>query len=189
VYPSLYQVPMSEVTFVVRGSIDANSLVRPAQEAIWSVDPELALYRVEAVETTLSRSLAPQRFRALLMLFFAGVSLLLASIGVYGLLAWQVSRRKREIGVRMALGAEPGGVMVMVLREGGGLTIAGVLLGIAAAIPASRFVSGLLYGVPPLDAPTYVVSSAVLLSAALVACAIPARRAARLDPVTALREE
>jgi putative ABC transport system permease protein len=189
VYASLFQTPMSNVTFIVRTAGEPGPLVRPVQEAIWSIDPDLALYHVEPVGETLARSLAPQRFRAALMSFFAGVALLLASVGIYGLIAWHDGLRTREIGVRMALGAEPRGVLRLVLREGLLLAALGVALGAAAAIPASKLVDSLLFGVGRLDAATFAVAAAALVASALVATWIPARRAAKLDPVAALREE
>lgn len=189
VYSSLFQSPMSDLTFVVRGEVAPDSLIKPAQEAIWSVDSDLALHHVETIDETLSRSLAPRRFRTTLMVFFGLTALLLAAIGVYGLLAWQVSRRTREIGVRLAVGAEPSGVLSMVLREGLALTGIGVIVGLVAAIPATRLVQGLLFGVGRFDVPTLIVSATTIVLSATVACWIPAWRAARLNPVTALRED
>ena len=130
-----------------------------------------------------------QRFRTTLLTTFACVAMLLAALGVYGVLAYSVSQRGKEIGVRMALGAGTGSVFGMVLRDGLRPVIAGAILGFAGAWLAAGMIRSLLFGVVPVDPPTYALTIAILCGAALCACAIPAARAIRVDPLTSLREQ
>ena len=132
---------------------------------------------------------APQRFTAALMAGFASLAALMGAIGIYGVVSYTVAERTREIGVRMALGAQTGNVMRMVLRHGMVPAIAGVMIGLAASFAVSRTISGLLFGVQPTDPATLVVITLLLLVVALVSCLIPARRATKVDPLVALRHE
>jgi len=132
---------------------------------------------------------AERRLTMILVAAFAALALALGAVGVYGVVAYTVARRTREIGVRMALGASARDVLAMVLREGGTLTGVGVALGVAGALASSRVLAGFLYGVTPTDAAVFVSVPAVLAIVALGACVVPALRAARVDPVTALRSE
>jgi ABC-type antimicrobial peptide transport system permease subunit len=141
------------------------------------------------MEQLVSDSLARQRFLLLLFGIFAGLALLLACIGVYGVLAYLTGRRVPEIGVRMALGATTGDVMWLVLRQSLGMIFGGVVAGMSAAFAAGRLLAGLVAGMRPTDPLTFTVMISVLVIAALVASLIPARRAARIDPVSALRQE
>jgi putative ABC transport system permease protein len=129
------------------------------------------------------------RFQTLLLATFAGAAALLAAIGIYGVMSYAVSRRTREIGVRMALGAEPRAVLRLVVGQGMGVALAGAGVGLVAALLLTRMMAGILYGVRPTDPVTYVTVAAVLLAIALAASWIPARRAARIDPMKALRSE
>jgi ABC-type antimicrobial peptide transport system permease subunit len=153
------------------------------------LDKNLPLYEVRTMDSVFSRSAAQQRFQALLVSAFAVISLLLCAIGLYGLLSYLVAQRTLEIGVRMALGAPRQSVLTMVLRRGMVLAAIGVALGIVASTALTNFLKGMLFGIKPLDALTFVVVSAVLLLVCLLASSGPAYRAARLDPVKTLRDQ
>ena len=131
-------------------------------------------------------SLAEQRFNTFLLAIFAGVALLLAAVGLYGVLAYLVTQRTREIGIRVALGAQARDVMRLVLRQGFGLSLAGVIAGIAVALAGTRVLAGLLYGISPTDPLTFAALAVLLLLVALIACVVPARRALHVDPMTSL---
>jgi putative ABC transport system permease protein len=156
---------------------------------VWQVDPSIPVTQVRPMSEVLSVSLAAQRFNTLLLCVFAGVALLLASVGLYGVLAFSVAQRTREIGIRMALGAQAGDVLRLVLRQGLALSVLGVAVGICASVAGTRVLRGLLYGLAPTDPATFTAVALLLLVVALVACLIPARRALRVDPVVALRHE
>jgi putative ABC transport system permease protein len=136
-----------------------------------------------------STSMSSQRFRTVLLSTFAGLALVLGAAGIFGVISYWATQRTREIGVRMALGAKPGDVLQLVLGQGMRLTAIGVVIGVAAAFGLSRFLSSLLFGVAPSDPFTFVGVTVVLVIISALACWIPARRAARLDPMAALRHE
>jgi len=137
----------------------------------------------------IERSLFQERLIARLSSFFGALSLLLACIGLYGLLSYEVTQRTREIGIRMALGARPPDVLHIVVRQGVGLSAVGAIIGILVALGATRYLASLLYGVRPFDPPTFLAVTLLLGLVALAACYIPARRASRVDPLVALRYE
>jgi putative ABC transport system permease protein len=141
------------------------------------------------MDAVVERSVAPRRLQMLLLTVFGVIALVLASIGTYGVLAYQITERTQEFGVRMALGARAGDILRIVLRQGMGPAVAGVVIGLGGAMVLTRLLSTLLFETEPLDAGTFVGSSAVLLTAALVACCVPARRATHVDPSAALRTE
>ena len=168
---------------------DAASLLPEVRQAIWSINPNLPLAAVQTLEEILDESMARTSFTLVMLGIAAAVALLLGAVGIYGVIAYVVSQRTREIGVRMALGAEQSQVSRLVLRQGLVLTGVGVLVGLGAAVGLTRLMSALLFGVSPVDPVTYGAVSVALTSVALVACYIPARRAAGVDPVEALRAE
>ena len=153
------------------------------------VDPEEPVARIESMEKVLAHSIALQRFLMILMGIFAGLALVLAAVGIYGVLSYQIARRTHEIGIRMALGARPTDILNLVLREGMLVVLAGVLVGVAAAFGLSRFLASVLFGVQPADPLTFASVVVVLVVVALLACYIPARRATRVDPLVALHYE
>jgi putative ABC transport system permease protein len=168
---------------------DPAALVGPMRAAIAAIDPALAIADVTTMSQVTADATAPQRFSTAVLSAFAGGALLLAAVGLYGTLAFGVAQRTREIGVRVALGATRREVMGLVVRQGMGLTLLGLALGIAGAIGVTRLLTGLLYETQPLDAVAFASVAGLLAAVALLACYLPARRAARVEPMTALRAE
>jgi putative ABC transport system permease protein len=152
-----------------------------------SVDPDQTIYQMLTLEELIAQTLVPWRFYMTLMAGFAALALILAAAGVYGLMAYVVGQRTREIGMRIALGAAPQNVLKMILRRGLALALVGAALGLAASIVLTWFLRTLLYGIQPTHAVTFVVVTLTLLAVAFVACWLPARIAARVDPMVALR--
>jgi putative ABC transport system permease protein len=167
---------------------DPASITASIQRALADIDPELQLTDVIAMPRRIERSLNPRRAPMLLSTGFGVVALLLAAVGIYGVLAYQVGQRTREIGIRMALGSDTGGILRLVLGEGIVLVLVGLAVGLAGAVALRGLIASELYGVGALDPPVLGTVGAVLLLAALVACLGPARRAARVDPVVALAQ-
>ena len=165
------------------------ALVAQLKAMVWKVDPAIPVTRVRTMSEVMSVSLAAQRFNTLLLGVFAGVALLLASVGLYGVLAFSVAQRTREIGIRMALGAQARDVMRLVLRQGLTLSLLGVAAGVCVSLAGTRVLTGLLYGVTPTDPVTFAAVALILVAVALAACFIPARRAMKVDPMVALRYE
>ncbi|MEJ2009499.1 MAG: ABC transporter permease [Acidobacteriota bacterium] len=183
------QMPSGSMSLAIRTSVSPLSLVPAVEKAILSVDPNQPVYDVRTMEQLRSEWLS-QRFLSLLLVgLFAGIALALAAVGIYGVMAYSVTRRTHEIGVRMALGAERRDVLRLVIGQGLKLALIGVCVGVAAALALTRFLASLLYGVKPTDPLTFVAVSLVLIAVALAACYIPARRATRVDPMEALRYE
>lgn len=175
--------------FVVRTSGDPLSLVAPVRQAIARGDSQLAVTYVDPMRTMMDRSVANERYRATLSSAFGAGALLLAAIGLFGLLTRAVNERRREIGVRMAVGAKPGDVVRLVMREGMLLVAGGLLAGIPAALASAQFVRSLLFGVGPSDPHIFVAVSVALMTVAAAAMVVPAIRAVRIDPVSTLRAE
>jgi putative ABC transport system permease protein len=179
--------PLMDV--VVRTDRDATAILPSVREAVRRLDPQLPLATVRTMEEWLSNSAAQPRLNAQLLGIFAAVALLIAAIGIYGVLAYSVTQRTREIGLRMALGAPRRRVLRLVIGEGMTVGACGIAAGLAAAAALGRTLSSLVFGVQVHDLATYGAVAAVLAIVALAACALPARRAALVDPIVALREE
>jgi predicted permease len=177
------------MTVAARGTGDPMRLVPGLREAVRAVDPAVPLYQIGTMDDRITRSLAQARFSTALLTAFGAVALLLAAIGVFGVISYGVSQRTQEIGVRVALGADQGDVVRLIVRHGAALAGAGLLIGLAGALAATRLLATLLYQVSPTDPPTFLLGGAVLGACALAAAALPAIRAARLDPAVALRSE
>jgi putative ABC transport system permease protein len=184
-FPSL----LNSTTLLVRSTNDPLALVNSVRRQIHSVDPDLPLAKVATMEARIDDSLKAQRFNAFLMGLFAALALLLAVIGLYGVLSYLVVQRRHEIGVRMALGAQSHNVVFLLLKQGLRLTLLGVVIGIAGATGLTRLLERLLFGVEPTDPITFASVVVLLISVALIACYIPARRAAKVDPLVSLRSE
>jgi len=183
------QYPVNYMSVVVRTEGNPSALVNPARAALASVDPDVPAFHVRTMEEWVSRSMAAQRFYALLIAVFAALALTLAAVGVYGVLSQAVGERTREIGLRMALGAAPGQVTSLVVRQGVAPAAAGLGLGLLGALAASRLLARMLFTVRPADLPTYVGVAALITAVALAAAWLPARRVARVDPLVALRSD
>lgn len=188
VYAPLGQYLVRNVSVVLRTGLSAAALEPQIRHEIQSVDPGLPVFNVTSMDDALDRSLAPRRFSADLVTGFAGLALLLASVGIYGLLAYMVGQRSREIGLRMALGARRGDILKLVLGKGFILAALGVVTGTVFAASGASMMSSVLYGVRPHDPAVFVSVAVVLQLVAILASWIPAIRAARVDPMTALRE-
>ena len=177
------------MTLIVRASSDPASLAAAVRSKVQEVDRNQTVYDVATMEQRFSRAVAPQRFNAMVMAIFAGMAVILAGVGVYGVMAYSVARRTHEFGIRRALGAQRQDVIRLVLRRGAGLTLVGVTLGLAGALALTRFLSSLLYGVTVRDPLTFVAVSLILAAVALMATTLPALRATKVDPMVALRHE
>ena len=179
----------AQETLIIRTAGDPAPIVPAIRRAIWSVDPDQPILRLETMDARYGRFLGVPRFQTLLMGAFALIGLAIAAIGLYGVLSYAISQRMREFGIRMALGASRSDVLGMVLLNGAGLVVAGILTGIAGSLLMSRAIESLLVGVPRTDALTYSLVAAGLGTISFAACWLPARRATRVDPVVALRCE
>ena len=175
--------------FVVRASGDPTQLVAPLREAVTTGDSQLAVTYVDTMRTMMARTVANERYRATLSSAFGGAALLLAAIGLFGVLTRTVNERRREIGVRIAVGAKPGDVVRLVMREGGALVAGGLLVGVPAAFAAAQLIRSQLYGVAPSDPRIFILVSAVLGAVACGAMLLPAIRASRTDPISTLRAD
>jgi putative ABC transport system permease protein len=175
------------MTVVVRTDAEAEAIASIVRTKVRELDRDLPIDEVRTLEQVLDRATAQPRFRTTLLGLFAGLALLLAGVGVYGIVSHSVSLRAREFGIRLALGASPGQLLTLVLREGLGLALIGVLAGIAGAAAVTRVLSSFLFGVGATDPLTFAAVSALLVGIALMACYLPARRAMRVDPIQALR--
>jgi predicted permease len=199
IYYSYYQLPdeavpafREEVTLVVRTPLDAAVVMPAIKSAVYQAGSDQPIYSIHTMQEFVSESMEGHRFPMVLLGTFAALALLLASVGIYGVISYSMTQRVREIGIRMALGAVKRDVLRMVIGQGLRLAVAGVAIGALASVVFARLLtsfSHLLYGVGPNDPLTLIAVSAVLISVALLACYLPARRAARVDPMVALRNE
>jgi predicted lysophospholipase L1 biosynthesis ABC-type transport system permease subunit len=177
------------MNIVLRTAVAPTSVSEPARRAVWSLDPSLPLTNLQTMEDAVFGSMARPRFLTMLLGAFGGLALLLAAVGTYGVMSYFVAERRREMGIRMALGAESGGVLALVLLQSLKIAGVGLVLGLGAALALSRFVESWLYGVSAFDTVTFVAVPAVLALVAVAACMVPALRATRVDPVVVLKSE
>jgi len=189
VYVPFAQSPWPQASVVVRANGDPKALIKGLAAAVNSVDPDLPLAGVQTIDEIVSESLAIDRFSVVLFASFGALGLMLAAVGIYGVMAFAVAQRTHEFGVRMALGAQPSRVISLILKEGTLLAISGTLIGLGGAYLVGRAMQSTLYGVQALDVRAFVAVSLLLLIAALLACLFPALRASRVEPLEALRYE
>jgi putative ABC transport system permease protein len=188
-YLPIAQEPDNNFTFALKAAGNSDSVVRSMRAEILRLDPDLAVFNVHSMSERIDLSLAPRRTSMLLANAFGGVALFLATLGIYGVLAYLVAQRTREIGIRVALGSSRGAILGLVLREGFQLVLIGLVFGVVGAASLQKLVATEVYGVRPLDPLVLASVMALLTIVALAACAVPARRAIRVDPIIALRSE
>jgi putative ABC transport system permease protein len=189
IYLDLYQTGGKHLAILLRGHLESASIPGEVRKQVQSVDPTLPVFGAQTLHETVSASVSERRFSMEIVALFAVTALLLAGLGIYGVISYLVSERTHEIGIRLALGAEKTSILRMVVRQGIGLAIAGTAVGLVGAVIVSRLMAGLLYGVRPTDPLTFAGVAAVLIAVALLACYLPARRVLRVDPLVALRHE
>jgi putative ABC transport system permease protein len=189
IYRPFSQFPVRESTFLVRTTGEPGELGRRLQALVRAIDPQQPVANIRTLSDLRGESLAPSRLTTTLLAIFAGLALIITATGLAGVIAYTVSQRTREIGIRMALGAEQGGVLRMILRQGLTMVGIGLALGVGGALALSRVMNELLYGVGPSDPLTFISVALVLVGVAIVACLVPARRATTIDPLIALRSE
>lgn len=189
IYRPFDQHPYPIIAFTLRTDADPATMVKAAEQALWTVDPDLPVFQAIPMSSLSAQSLALRRASSVLISGFAIIALLLASIGIYGVMAYAVTQRTQEIGVRMALGAQRGDVLRMILRLGGRLTLIGVAIGLAGALASTRFLASLLFEISALDPRIFLVAAAILTAVTILAVFLPARRAASLNPMQALHTE
>ena len=195
--PTFVYFPMADqrsvsrdVAYVVRsGRVEAPGFLRELQQAVWSINPNLPLGQVQTLNEIQAHSMAQTSFAMVMLAIAASVALLLALVGVYGVVSYIAAERTYEVGIRMALGAQSGDVRALFLRHGLTLTLAGLVLGIGTAMLVTPIISALLYGVAPIDPVTYAGVAIVLGAVSLLATYLPARRASRVQPIIALRSQ
>jgi predicted permease len=183
------QVPARAMYVVLRSATDPSAPAAAVKREIRDIDPDLPVYHVRTMQQLVDESLAHRRFSTLLLGLFAALALVLATIGIYGVMAYLVTQGTREIGIRLALGATGSRVLRLVVGRGLAIALAGVAAGLAGALALTRFLRTLLFGVPPTDAATFTAMALLLTTVAVLASLIPARRAARIDPMASLRSE
>ena len=183
------QAPLADMTLLVRTTNDPKSIIAAVRQTVWSIDPSQPIANVNTLEQIVSDSIAQPRLNMVLMMLFGGLALLLSAVGIYGLLSYAVTQRTQELGIRMALGANVGDVLKLVLKQGMLLALIGEAIGLVAAFALTRLMRGLLFGVTPTDTTIFAGVVTVLTLTALLACYLPARRATKVDPLIALRYE
>jgi len=174
---------------VVKTDIDSASLAATVRRAVWEIDKDQPVSDIRTMENIMADSIARQRFSMLLLAIFAGVALVLAGVGIYGVMSYSVAQRTHEIGIRMALGAQTGAVLKLAIGYGMKLVLVGLLIGLIAAFALTRVMSTLLFGVTATDPATFTLISLLLIAVAVLASYVPARRATKVNPIIALRYE
>ena len=189
VYLDLYQTGARRLAILLRGHFHTAAIADEVREQVQSLDPTLPVYDTQTLNETVAASLSQRRFSMEMVGLFALTALLLAGLGIYGVISYLVSERTHEIGIRLALGASRSNILRMVLRQGLGLVLVGAAVGLVCALIVSHLMASLLYGVRPTDPLTFAGVALLLIGVALLACYIPARCATRVDPIQALREQ
>ena len=188
-YLPTMQAPLQDMTLLVRTTTEPTSIVPALRQAVWAVDPNQPISNVNTMEQIVSESISQPRLNMTLMSLFGALALILSAVGIYGLLSYAVTQRTQEMGIRMALGAQVSDVLRLVLKQGMVLALIGQAIGLAGALALTRLIRGLLFGVTPTDFTIFAAVFGVLMTIALLACYLPARRATKVDPLKALRYE
>jgi predicted permease len=188
-YLPFAQRPLSGMTIVIKGSGDPNQLISAARQQVKALDSEQPIYSPRTMGDIRAESVAPERLNLTLLSLFAGIALVLAIVGIYGVMSYSVTQRTREIGIRMAIGASRTDVFRMILSHGMKLTLIGVGIGLVGAFALTRLMATMLFGVAPTDATTFGSISVLLMGVALIACFLPGRRATKVEPTISLRYE
>jgi len=183
------QGPLVDMTVLVRTKAEPTSLLPALRRTVWSIDPDQPIANASTLDKIVSDSIAQPRLSMTLMSLFGALALVLAAVGIYGLLSYAVTQRTQEMGIRLALGAQAADVLGLIMKQGLILVLLGELLGVIGAFALTRLISSLLFGVTPTDATTFIAVAAGLALVALLACYLPARRATKVDPLVALRCE
>jgi ABC-type antimicrobial peptide transport system permease subunit len=189
VYVPLASSVQTPATFVVRSFVDPTAMMAAARQAVRAAGRDFLVSEATTLQDLISESLGDERFRTSLLAAFAGVAAFLAALGIYGVLAYFVSQRSRELGIRLALGAEPRELFSLVLVQGLRPVVIGAAMGLATAVGVTQLMASLLFGVSPLDPVSYALTAGALVVIGLIASALPALRATRVDPLVALRDE
>jgi putative ABC transport system permease protein len=188
-YFSFNQIPQGGMTVIIKGASDPNQLISSVRGAVKSIDPDQPIYSPRTMDEIRAESVAPERLNLTLLSLFAGIALVLAIVGIYGVMSYSVTQRTHEIGIRMAIGARPVDVFKMILGNGMKLALIGVALGLVGAFLLTRLMATMLFGVEPTDAMTFGGISVLLIAVALLACYLPGRRATKVEPTISLRYE
>ena len=188
-YFAFNQLPQGGMTVVIKGASDPNQLISSVRGAVKEIDPDQPIYSPRTMDEIRAESVAPERLNLTLLSLFAGIALILAIVGIYGVMSYSVTQRTHEIGIRMAIGARPLDVFKMILGHGMKLALIGVVLGLAGAFALTRLMATMLFGVEPTDATTFGGISVLLITVALLACYLPGRRATKVEPTISLRYE
>jgi putative ABC transport system permease protein len=193
IYTSMFQKLMPWKRFahavIKTRTADPMAVIKDAKQAVWSLDSNLPLTDIYSMDEMLAKNLGDRRFMMTLLVAFAALAFTLAMVGIYGVISYLVTQRTHEVGIRMALGAKPADILRLIMSQGLLLAAVGLVIGLTGAFAVTRVLRTLLYGIAPTDPATYVSSALLLVVVALVASYIPARRAAKVDPMVALRYE
>ena len=188
-YFAFNQIPQGGMTVLIKGASDPNALISSVRGALREIDPDQPIYSIRTMDEIRAESVAGERLNLTLLSLFAGIALVLAIVGIYGVMSYSVTQRTHEIGIRMAIGARPRDVFKMILGQGMKLAIIGVVIGLAGAFALTRLMETMLFGVEPTDKLTFAGISALLITVALLACYLPGRRATKVEPTISLRYE
>jgi putative ABC transport system permease protein len=189
IYAPYEQMPDKAMALAVRTTMETQAVVKAVKQAVWSVDPGQPVFQIRGMDEYMSLAETAPRISTVLLAVFAGISMLLAALGIHGVVSYGVAQRTREFGLRMALGATPRQLKALVVRNGLKTALIGLIIGMAGAALLASALRALLYGVAPLDPTVMAAVAALLLTVALIANYVPARRATRIDPMAALHQE
>jgi len=188
-YFSSLQSPFESMSLVIRSTVDPTSLIAAVRSAVTEIDKTVPITQIETMDRIVTESVMQPRFNMVLLILFSSIALLLSAAGIYGVTAYSVTQRTHEVGIRLALGAQLGDVLRLILKQGLAVIAVGIVIGLIAAFALTRLLRTLLFGVSATDPLTFIAISLLLAFVALVACYVPARRATKVDPLVALRYE